>query len=67
MTIVDGFVGGPNGENDWVFLSGTQDPEALQQIVGFGDRSCGRLRYPFAGPRQTGCQRVLHVLGRRGR
>jgi len=35
MTI-DGFVGGPNGENDWVFLSGTPDPEALQQMVGFG-------------------------------
>ncbi len=35
MTI-DGFVGGPNGENDWVFLPGTPDPEALKQIVGFG-------------------------------
>jgi dihydrofolate reductase len=35
MTI-DGFVGGPNGENDWVFLSGTPDPEALKQITGFG-------------------------------
>ena len=35
MTI-DGFVGGPNGENDWVFLSGTPDPEALQQMIGFG-------------------------------
>ena len=35
MTI-DGFVGGPNGENDWVFLPGTPNPEALQQIIGFG-------------------------------
>jgi dihydrofolate reductase len=35
MTI-DGFVGGPNGENDWVFLSGTPDPEALKQMIGFG-------------------------------
>ncbi len=35
MTI-DGFVAGPNGENDWVFLSGTQDPEALKQMIGFG-------------------------------
>jgi dihydrofolate reductase len=35
MTI-DGFVGGPNGENDWVFLSGTPDPEALQQMIDFG-------------------------------
>jgi len=35
MTI-DGFAGGPNGENDWVFLSGTPDPEALQQMIGFG-------------------------------
>ena len=29
MTI-DGFVAGPNGENDWVFLPGPQDPAALQ-------------------------------------
>jgi len=35
MTI-DGFVGGPNGENDWVFLPGTPDPGALQQMIGFG-------------------------------
>ena len=35
MTI-DGFVAGPNGENDWVFLSGTPDPEGLKQMVGFG-------------------------------
>ena len=33
---VDGFVGGPNGENDWIFLSGTPDPEALKQMIGFG-------------------------------
>ena len=33
---VDGFVAGPNGENDWVFLPGKQDPDALQQIIGFG-------------------------------
>jgi hypothetical protein len=33
---VDGFVAGPNGEQDWVFISGKQDPEGLQQIVGFG-------------------------------
>jgi len=35
MTI-DGFVGGPNGENDWVFLPGKPDPEVLQQIINFG-------------------------------
>jgi dihydrofolate reductase len=29
MTI-DGFVAGPNGENDWVFLPGKQAPAALQ-------------------------------------
>lgn len=34
MTL-DGFVAGPNGEQDWVFASGKQDPEALQQIVDF--------------------------------
>jgi len=27
---IDGFVAGPNGENDWVFLPGKQDPAALQ-------------------------------------
>jgi len=35
MTI-DGFVAGPNGENDWVFLPGKQAPDAVQKIVGFG-------------------------------
>jgi dihydrofolate reductase len=33
---LDGFVGGPNGENEWVFMSGKQDPDALQQSIGFG-------------------------------
>jgi dihydrofolate reductase len=33
---LDGFVAGPNGENDWVFIPGKQDPEALQQVIGFG-------------------------------
>jgi dihydrofolate reductase len=33
---VDGFVGGPNGENDWVFIPGKQDPEALQKTIDFG-------------------------------
>ncbi|WP_184550573.1 dihydrofolate reductase family protein [Mucilaginibacter sp. FT3.2] len=32
MTI-DGFVAGPNGENDWVFLPGAQDPAALQFTI----------------------------------
>ena len=35
MTI-DGFAGGPNGGNDWVFISGKGDQEALQQMTGFG-------------------------------
>jgi len=35
MTI-DGFVGGPNGENDWVFIPGPPDPEALKRIINFG-------------------------------
>jgi dihydrofolate reductase len=30
---VDGFVAGPNGENDWVFLPGKQDPAALQFTI----------------------------------
>ena len=33
---VDGFVAGPNNEQDWVFASGKGDAEALQQIAGFG-------------------------------
>lgn len=33
---VDGFVAGPNGEQDWVFSSGKGDAEALQQMVKFG-------------------------------
>jgi dihydrofolate reductase len=33
---IDGFVAGPNGEQDWVFIPGKQDPEALQKIIGFG-------------------------------
>jgi dihydrofolate reductase len=32
---VDGFVAGPNGENDWVFIPGKNDPGALQEMVGF--------------------------------
>jgi dihydrofolate reductase len=30
---VDGFVAGPNGENDWVFVPGVQDPAALQSTI----------------------------------
>ncbi len=33
---LDGFVAGPNGENDWVFIPGKQDPEALQKTIAFG-------------------------------
>lgn len=32
MTI-DGFVAGPNNENDWVFIPGPQDPAALQFTI----------------------------------
>jgi dihydrofolate reductase len=32
---VDGFVAGPNGEGDWVFISGKGDPNALKEMVGF--------------------------------
>jgi dihydrofolate reductase len=35
QTTIDGFVAGPNGENDWVFIPG-QDPDALKNIIGFG-------------------------------
>lgn len=33
---IDGFVAGPNGENDWVFASGKPDPDALKQMADFG-------------------------------
>lgn len=33
---IDGFVAGRNGEQDWVFISGKADPEALQKVIGFG-------------------------------
>jgi dihydrofolate reductase len=36
QTTIDGFVGGPNGENDWVFQPGKPDPEALKQVITFG-------------------------------
>src|SRR5689334_22013638 len=32
---IDGFVAGPNGEQDWVFLSGNKGPEVLQEVIGF--------------------------------
>lgn len=41
MTI-DGFVAGPNGENDWVFLPGKQDPAAFQFGIDLAD-SCDTL------------------------
>ena len=41
MTI-DGFVAGPNGEQDWVFLPGKQDPAALQSTLELA-RSCDTL------------------------
>jgi dihydrofolate reductase len=34
---LDGFVAGPNGENDWVFLPGKQDPAAFQFIIDMAD------------------------------
>jgi len=33
---LDGFVAGPNGENDWVLIPGKKDPEALLKTVAFG-------------------------------
>jgi dihydrofolate reductase len=33
---IDGFVAGPNGENEWVFIGGKQEPEALSKIIEFG-------------------------------
>jgi dihydrofolate reductase len=35
QTSIDGFVAGPNGESDWVFIAGKGDPEALQQAIAF--------------------------------
>ena len=50
MTI-DGFVAGPNGENDWVFIPGKQDPEVLQTTIEFGTKLA------------TGCDTLL--IGRK--
>jgi len=36
QTTLDGFVAGPNGENDWVVIPGKPNPEALQQVITFG-------------------------------
>lgn len=35
---IDGFVGGPNGENDWVFLAGP-DEAGFQKIIDLADSS----------------------------
>ena len=35
---VDGFVAGPNGENDWVFISGP-DEAGFQKIIDLADSS----------------------------
>ncbi|HEY4323784.1 MAG TPA: dihydrofolate reductase family protein [Mucilaginibacter sp.] len=40
MTI-DGFVGGPNGENDWVFISGP-DEASFQKVIELAD-SCDTI------------------------
>jgi len=48
---LDGFVAGPNGENDWVFIPGKQDPEALQKTIEFGTKLA------------TGCDTLL--IGRK--
>ncbi len=39
---IDGFVAGPNGENDWVFLPGKQDPAAFQFLIDMAD-SCDTI------------------------
>ncbi|AQX03746.1 deaminase [Elizabethkingia meningoseptica] len=36
---LDGFAAGPNGESDWIFLNGKQDPDAFQFIVDLADSS----------------------------
>lgn len=39
---LDGFAAGPNGENDWVFIPGAQDPAALQATIDLAD-SCDTI------------------------
>jgi dihydrofolate reductase len=41
QTSLDGFVAGPNGEGDWIFLSGANNPEALQQAIGLNVELAG--------------------------
>jgi len=52
---IDGFVAGPNGENDWVFLPGKQDPAAFQFIIDMAD-SCDTI---LLGRKMT-CEFVGH-------
>jgi len=47
---IDGFVAGPNGQQDWVFISGKPDPEALQKDCWLRRGARLQLRYPIAGP-----------------
>jgi dihydrofolate reductase len=41
MTL-DGFVAGPNGELDWMWASGEQDPAGLQKVIDLAD-SCDMI------------------------
>jgi hypothetical protein len=41
QTSLDGFVAGPNGEGDWLFLAGKNEHEALQQIIDFNVELAG--------------------------
>ena len=48
---IDGFVAGPNGENDWVFLSQKPDAAAFQFLVDMAD-SCDTILMGRKLPRE---------------
>jgi len=41
QTSLDGFAARPNGEGDFLFFSGKNDPEALQQVIDFNVELAG--------------------------
>ncbi|HTL08402.1 MAG TPA: dihydrofolate reductase family protein [Chitinophagaceae bacterium] len=36
---IDGFVAGPNGEIDWIFITGGKDPASFQRVVELAETS----------------------------